>query len=205
MGNKTNQGPKTNWITTFTGRVVSPLALEPCDVCIEDIAHALSLRCRYGGQCKRFYSVAEHCCRVAWALPYPSKLYGLLHDAFEAYTADICGPIKNQFDVRVDGSFMGFCRHEQESMKIIWDGLGWPHPIEEIQKGVDHLDAAMLHAEMIQLMAKPPLPYEIKHKVAPASLHQGGELGWSPLAAEAEFLSVYNVCLALRMGVSLER
>ena len=48
------------WILTFTGRRVWPLDPRPEDICIEDIAHALALTCRFTGHCREFYSVAQH-------------------------------------------------------------------------------------------------------------------------------------------------
>jgi uncharacterized protein len=49
---------------------------------------------RFSGQCPYFYSVAEHCVYVANALPPCLKLEGLLHDASEAYLADLPKPVK---------------------------------------------------------------------------------------------------------------
>lgn len=83
-----------SWIETFTGKKVYPL--EPCssEYCIEDIAHALSLTCRYGGHSSDFYSVAQHCCIVSDLCPEGLKLVGLMHDAAEAYLGDVPSPIK---------------------------------------------------------------------------------------------------------------
>ena len=69
------------------------------DVNIEDIAHGLSLICRYAGQCKHFYSVAQHClnvCKDLKDLGYDKniQLYGLLHDATEVYISDLPKPFK---------------------------------------------------------------------------------------------------------------
>ena len=36
-------------MNTFTGRIFDPLKMTKQDVCVEDIAHALSLVCRGGG------------------------------------------------------------------------------------------------------------------------------------------------------------
>jgi hypothetical protein len=49
-----------DWIQTATGRPFWPIDPRPEDIDIEDIAHALSMLCRFGGHCLRFYSVAEH-------------------------------------------------------------------------------------------------------------------------------------------------
>lgn len=95
-------------IYTYSGRLFFPIDPHPEDVCIEDIAQSLSLKCRWTGQCSHFYSVAEHSIRVsnvAAALARADKrpsgevdriiAHGLLHDAHEAYLADLASPIKS--------------------------------------------------------------------------------------------------------------
>ena len=49
-----------NTMTTYSGRKFDPMQMTPGDVYIEDIAHALSLLCRGGGQLTYFYSVGQH-------------------------------------------------------------------------------------------------------------------------------------------------
>ena len=53
------------WITTYTGKKFHILDPDPVDVCLEDIAHALSMMCRFNGHVRRFYSVGEHCLHVS--------------------------------------------------------------------------------------------------------------------------------------------
>lgn len=69
------------------------------DICVEDIAHALSLLCRGNGHLKYFYSVGQHslnCAREAKARGWSERLQliCLLHDASEAYISDIIRPVK---------------------------------------------------------------------------------------------------------------
>jgi len=110
----------TYWMQTFTGRKIDLLAPKPEDVDIEDIAHALSMICRFNGHCRDFYSVAEHSMLVEMlsgadfgnlprSLEGPSRydgtevrLCGLLHDAAEAYVGDLCTPVKRSL-VHLEG------------------------------------------------------------------------------------------------------
>lgn len=70
----------------------------PEDVRIDDIAHALSMICRYGGHCREFYSVAEHSLRMARIADkehgLDAAMWALLHDAPEAYLGDMVRPLK---------------------------------------------------------------------------------------------------------------
>ena len=52
-------------IQTFTGRRIDPFDPDPEQIVIEDIAQALGNQCRFGGHCRRFYSVAHHSCLLA--------------------------------------------------------------------------------------------------------------------------------------------
>lgn len=83
-----------SWIQTYTGKRFYPLNPMAEDVDILDIAHALSNMCRFNGHTRQFYSVAQHSVLVACIVPEPLALAALLHDAAEAYFADIVRPVK---------------------------------------------------------------------------------------------------------------
>jgi hypothetical protein len=82
------------WMLTFSKKRFYPLDVSPDDICIEDIAHALSNLCRFGGHSVYPYSVAQHSVLVARLLPPELMLAGLLHDATEAYYVDVPRPVK---------------------------------------------------------------------------------------------------------------
>lgn len=84
----------TGAMQTFTGARFDPVNPSVDAICIIDIAHALSLICRFGGHCNYFYSVAQHSVWVSRHLPEPLRLKGLLHDATEAYIGDMIRPLK---------------------------------------------------------------------------------------------------------------
>ena len=83
-----------NFMHTFSGKMFRYLKPEPEDVCIEDIAHGLSQLNRFVGQTVKPYSVAQHSVLVSQTCPKEFALYGLLHDASEAYTNDVCRVLK---------------------------------------------------------------------------------------------------------------
>ncbi|KKN66001.1 hypothetical protein LCGC14_0475930 [marine sediment metagenome] len=85
-----------DWIRTYTGKRFNVFEPTPEVIDIRDIAHALSNTCRFGGHLTEFFSVAEHCTNTASLLDKELAIYGLLHDAGEAYLTDIPTPIKHR-------------------------------------------------------------------------------------------------------------
>jgi hypothetical protein len=89
------------WMQTHSGRAFYPTDCESLDAQYSDIAHALSNICRFGGHCKKFYSVLNHSVlthdiAVAfWPdLTSQERLTVLMHDATEAYIGDMVKPVK---------------------------------------------------------------------------------------------------------------
>lgn len=86
-------------IETYTGRFVDVANPDPTTLELDDIASGLGLTCRYGGQIRCFYSVAEHSVLVHDLLRHMGAgdelaLAGLFHDAAEAYLGDVVAPLK---------------------------------------------------------------------------------------------------------------
>jgi len=143
---------KDNWIQTFTGKKFYPFAPIVDDICIEDIAHSLSLICRFNGHCRCFYSVAQHSSYVSvLAGNYQEKnikgfrdaaMIGLLHDAAEAYLGDIPSPIKSRLDEK----------HEEIILKAIRSAFGLNISTPEIDSLVNRIDLEMLTTEKLNLM-----------------------------------------------------
>lgn len=140
--------PVTNasWIQTFTGRTIDPLDPHPADVCIEDIAHALAMKTRFTGHGREFYSIAQHSMFVSsWAAApgTDNALWGLLHDAAEAYLADVASPVKHH------PSFQFFRAAEYRMMQAIIArfGLSPEQPV-----AVSQADRVALAVEARELM-----------------------------------------------------
>lgn len=85
---------QSDWIQLVSGEPFWPLEPRAEEVSINDIAWALSMQCRFAGHVKRFYSVAEHSVHISTAVPEHLALWGLLHDAPEAYMCDVPRPVK---------------------------------------------------------------------------------------------------------------
>lgn len=106
-------------------RLVDPLHLEPEDIELHDIAHALARQCRYNGHVGGFLSVARHAIWVAELLleaghpPYIA-LHGLHHDDAEAYLGDMISPLKHRQEM------WRFRDAELFAEVVIWEALGLP-------------------------------------------------------------------------------
>lgn len=173
----------TGSIATFSGGRFWPLDPKPEDVVLEDIAHALSNKCRYTGHTSRFYSVAEHSVRIAQRLKYLSVdadpetqarqvLAGLFHDANEAYLPDVSSPVKAQLPWWAD--------IEQAVQDCVWLKFGL-EPSKDDMVWVKHEDveirAAEKHALFREFAGSRPLTcYTIEC--------------WKPATAKRKFLEL---------------
>lgn len=165
-----------DWMQTASGRAFYPLDPRPEEIHIEDIAAALSKLCRYGGHCKRFYSVAEHCVLMAHAAPDGFRLSALLHDASEAYLSDVIRPVKRHLT--------NYEAIEAELERAIARRfcLAFPMPAE-----VKRLDNAILADERDQAMLAPPCEWGLTEPALGVTLQF-----WTPEKAEYEFLAAFR-------------
>lgn len=139
-----NDNTNGNWIQTFSCKKFYIENPKPEDICIEDIAHALSMICRFTGHTKEFYSVSTHSLYVSKMCSKENQLYGLLHDATEAYIQDLNRPVKRMTQLA------GYREVEHNLHKVICNKFGLPEtePIE-----VKTVDTKMLATEALQFMA----------------------------------------------------
>ena len=168
-----------SWIQTHSGHQFYPLDPNPLQITILDIAHALSNVCRYTGHVMRFYSVAEHSVIVSRYVPRELALWGLLHDAAEAYLVDVPSPIKGRLE--------GYAEIEERVEEAVCERfkLPWPMPYE-----VKRIDHAILADEQTQLMVNPPAPRWFPERPLGVVLEC-----WPPERAKAEFLARYSALM----------
>lgn len=170
-----------DWMQTYTGRKFWPLDPRADEICIEDIAHGLSMQCRYAGHCLQFYSVAEHSVLLSRALPDELKLWGLLHDAAEAYVLDVIRPLKP--------ALSGYREIEDRVMVEVCQrfGLNYLGSPSSMPSMVKEADNRILVDEKQQNMA-PGLVWGTD-SLAPL----GVELQfWTPGRAEYQFLAEFS-------------
>lgn len=122
-----------------SGGVLNLAAPAPSAIVLGDIAAGLSRICRFGGQPRRFYSVAEHsvhAVRIAQRRGYSiDQVRAIaLHDAAEAYVGDMIRPLRvivpafaaveRAVQIAIYARFgVGRCWLEAESFRSIDDGL----------------------------------------------------------------------------------
>jgi len=149
------------WIQTYTGRRFSPTNPVVDAIVIEDIAHPLSMQCRFSGHVKEFYSVAQHSVLVSYICDTKDALWGLLHDASEAYLVDIPRPIKQS------GKFDNYMEFEKVMQAAVCEKFGLP---KDMPKSVKMADDMLLMTEARDFMSplhtgwtKPcePIPFKI--------------------------------------------
>lgn len=164
-----------HWMQTYTGRKFYPTAPTVEDIDPIDIAHALSLLCRYNGHVTQFYSVAEHCVLMSHAVAPEHALWALLHDATEAYVGDMVRPLKLQLPE--------YREVEDHLMVVIADRFGltggarMPAPVKES-------DTRILLDERAVLMPNTQYAWDVDN-FEPLGVRV---TGWDPMYAEDMYL-----------------
>jgi len=152
-------------IQSYSGIGVTPCELKPLQVSLEDIAHALSLKCRFTGHCEFHYSVAQHCLLGAEQLTDPTqKLAFMLHEVSEAYLPDIAAPIKSCVTIcpEKDKTPVSWQEIERQHTQVVLSTLGvsdiTPHVYSD---DVRTVDLRMLATERRDIMAPSAVNWNI--------------------------------------------
>ena len=159
-------------IRTYRWIDFNPLEPDPAKILIDDIARALSHICRYNGHVNQFYSVAEHSLRVSHSVPSKDALWGLLHDAAEAYLGDFVSPLKHHTEC---GEF--YQQYEARLMAAVCQRFGLP-PL---------CPASVLRADHEQLQDE---EHWLRQPLTGSSWRR--VVTMPPLQAEGEFLNRYR-------------
>lgn len=166
------------WQQTYSNEIVEMQGMNLDAIKIRDIAHALSMQCRFAGHIPKFYSVAEHSFCVSFNVPEPLALWGLMHDAAEAYITDIPTYVKNCVpEIRHLEQYILSCIAIQFSL----GRLSIPPEVKEV-------DLRMLMTEKKQFYAKHVRDWEVDAEPYDDITLQC----WKPEIAEGMFLARFK-------------
>lgn len=172
-----------------SGKLINIREPEVDMIDIADIAHSLSMICRFGGHSNRFYSVAQHCVIVSAMAPVEIGFEALMHDATEAYLGDVIKPLKiiigksykeleERFMNQIIKRFDLDCANLEQVKKYDMDALVLEH--EFLQKDNWHL--------WKETMERLYIPLYQQH-------------AWSPDYAREMFLHQYRMLLTYKNSI----
>lgn len=170
------------YFETYTTQMFFPGRPEEYAFPIEEIAHSLSLQCRYNGHVSRFYSVAEHCVRIAVYARRSKRdnLRALMHDAVEAYLCDVPRPLKPflpgyyELEAKIEAAIMR--RYGLEEKMPTW---------------LRDLDNRIIVDERAALMGPPVNDWGFIGTLKPLGVSSHDLMGWTPETAKETFLNHY--------------
>lgn len=166
------------FVQTYRGNALDFIDPKADQISIADIAKGLSQLCRFSGQARFFYSVAQHSVLVAENCSPAYAFAGLMHDAPEAYLGDVPGPAKLLCP--------DYKKLEQKIYAVIAERFGLKAYIPNAVKDVD---VRMLQTER---------QFVFKHEMKWPLDSEGIEpfpipiTEWRPDHAEAEFLEAFE-------------
>lgn len=172
-----------SYITTYTGKHFDPVHPDASLLCIEDIAHALSLICRGNGHVHTFFSVGQHCIAcakeaAARGLSARMVLACLLHDASECYMSDVPRPFKQ--------TLPEYNRQEEALLDLIYTHFLGSTLTDEEQKLLKDIDNAMLWYDLDYLLGERP-------NTPMPQIHISPDYNVKPFTeVEEEYLRIFN-------------
>lgn len=166
------------WILTHSGRHIDLLNPRPEEIEIVDIAMALSRECRFSGQCREFYSVAQHSVLASRIVPEAFTLEALLHDATEAWLRNLPQPLKRLLPE--------YSRIERTLDQVIRRKFSLP---EEMSGPVHRADWVLLATEKRDLTTHDPYAWPILEGIRPLP---EPIVFWSPVNAMERFLRRFS-------------
>lgn len=174
------EGSGEVWIRTYTGGKVYFFEPEKSEINIMDVAHALSLLCRFNGAVVEPYNVAHHSCIVACEVYRETEskslaLSALLHDASEAFISDIPSPFKAHFP--------GFKEIEIKMEEWLSKRFRFEYPFKPIIKKHDLKALSTEMRDLMNICDSHNLPEPYLEKINP--------LGWR--RSREFFLELYKM------------
>ena len=194
---------KPHLMETATGRIVDAFDLRVQDINRHDIAIGLANTCRWGGQTRRWFSVAQHSVWAAWVadqLCFDGNIstYALLHDAHEAYMGDIIQPNRKRLLVQERGLVRAsFESKESNAFRVILDSFELPYPTEAQRALIEICDRVSQLVELDAIFRGESdwvKPIREQYGCYLDSVNLSPEEIWTPARSRDEFLLALNQC-----------
>ena len=187
-------GKAYSWMQTYTGKKFYPFAPKIGDVDIEDIAHALSLQCRYAGHCNNFYSVAQHSVLGVWLMDDENELSSyqklfLMHDAPEAYIGDMIRPMKVYSPA--------YKETEEAVNAVVMRAFDLP---SEMPPLIKHYDNVMCTWEKKYLLPNADEWHNMPD-ISNISMTEQPIRSWTPVKAKNLFLETFDILFVKEMTI----
>jgi 5'-deoxynucleotidase YfbR-like HD superfamily hydrolase len=180
-----------------SGAELHPFDASPDEIHLEDIAHHLSLVCRFGGAVREFYSVAQHSVLVMRLATDPScaddsdehldilrdprlRPLALMHDAAEYVFGDMTAPVKSRC--------LDYKKHEEAFEARIFQAYGI-EKTEALWRIVKRADRFMRRVEA-DYLGKARIAYDEREaKPVPEVARALLDRAWTADEAEDRFLA----------------
>lgn len=167
-----------SWVQTLKNKQVDFLNPDIHEIDLEDIATGLAYAFHFGGHTKDKITVAEHCVLVsrqaeAKARGYSNatetfiwccSMWGLLHDAHEAYTGDLPGPLKRLLDA--DSGPANVIRRAEQALDevIIQKYMNLTSLPAHVKPLVKSVDQRMVYTEHVRLQGTEPKAWTLSYQ-----------------------------------------
>ena len=125
-------------------RLVDPFDLQDITFSAEELIRPLAKLCRYTGQTKDHFSVAEHTVHLINVVPAPLKRAAALHDLNEGLTNDMSRPFKRRMP--------NFVACEETVQRRIFQQFNEPW---ENMEAIAEYDFNICGDEMLQVFEEP--------------------------------------------------
>lgn len=207
-----------DWMQTYSGAAFWPLDPRPEDINLDDIAHALSMLCRFGGHCRGFYSVAEHSIWCAFAALDSEETYSNCDNIFEAAVlmyshierpaATMDDLIKKQIALAmlmhdaaeaylvdlpkpIKRFISAYSDFEDQVELTIWQRFNLPMVDYYTMKAIDN---RLLATEAAAIMAAPPMPWHIDAEPLPIATYRARRLftNYEHLRVRSQFKTLFE-------------
>jgi len=157
----------------YSGTMFNPITLRPCEVRLDDIAHALAQKPCYLGHGSQFYSIAQHCVNFSEIVEPDQALYALLSVSFLAYMPNLPPSMKPQMK--------GWNEIIMHVLRTVREGLNVPRRLDVTKEMLEKLDRLIVTER--QYLGLTP-----KKGVEPLAMRLEG---WDWRFAEQQFLQRY--------------